>query len=68
MTDPITRARILAVLTDCAEELPGPPELIRECQRIRDRLLYDAPFEGGPFAIYTDAGLRIVDSQGRTVG
>ncbi len=68
MTDPITRADLTALITDCAEELPGPPDLIRRCQRIRDLLIYDAPIEGGPYVIDAGAGLRIVDSQGRTVG
>ena len=68
MISPITREQIVAAMSDCAEELHGPAELIRECQRIRDMLIYDAPIKDGPFAIETDAGLRIIDSQGRTVG
>ena len=68
MTDPITRAELLAVISDAHDELAEPAWLIKRLAEYRDRLLRDAPIKDGPFAIETDAGLRIVDSQGRTVG
>lgn len=68
MTDSITRAELLAAITDAGDALAEPADLIWRLQDLENRLRLGAAFEGGPFAIETDACLRIVDSKGRTVG